>query len=166
MKRLKIYFIDDEYINYLRMYDKKVAYNKSPRRPYVGVVFIYNNFYYFAPLSSPKPKHINMKKTAVDIFKIADGKLGIINLNNMIPCSPNVLTEAIQVITNKKYKILLENQLNYLNANREKLYKRTNSFQQKYRKGYLENNILDRCCNFPLLEEKCLEYIEDQNKEM
>ena len=26
-----------------------------------------------------------------------------------------------------------------------------------YRKGHLNQNIIDRCCNFPLLEEKCIE---------
>ncbi len=161
MTRLKIYFISDEYIEYLRKFDSKVAYNKVPNRPYVGVVFIYNNHRYFAPLSSPKAKHLIMKENMVDIFKIDNGKLGIINLNNMIPCPINVLTEAIKIVKDKRYKALLENQLTYLNANKERLYRKTANFQKKYRKGYLQSNILDRCCDFPLLEEKCLEYIDN-----
>ena len=75
MKNLKIYFIKDEYINYLRQFDLKVAYNKVPNRPYVGVVYTYNDYKYFVPLSSPKAKHLNMKNSTVDIFKIDGGKL-------------------------------------------------------------------------------------------
>lgn len=29
MKNLKIYYISEQYINYLRKYDKNVAYNKT-----------------------------------------------------------------------------------------------------------------------------------------
>ena len=43
MQTLKIYFIDEEYINYLRKIDKNVAYNKNTGRPYIGVVYTYNN---------------------------------------------------------------------------------------------------------------------------
>ena len=163
MARLKIYFINDDYIAYLRKYDTKVAYNKIPNRPYVGVVFTYNDFKYFAPLSSPKTKHLFMKENMVDIFKIDNGRLGIINLNNMIPCPMSVLTEAIKIVKDKKYKVLLENQLTYLNANKEKLYRKTANFQKKYRKGYLQSNVLERCCKFPLLEDRYLEYIDKLN---
>ena len=158
MKKLKLYFIDNNYINYLKEYDDKVAYNKVPNRPYIGVVYEYNNFLYFAPLSSPKFKHLTMKNNVIDIFKIQDGKLGIINLNNMIPCPEKVLTEAIKNINDVKYKKLLENQLSYINSKREILFKKVEYFQSKYRSGYLNKNIIDRCCNFILLEEKCLGY--------
>ena len=66
-KMLKIYYLDDKYINYLRQFDEKVAYNKNQTRPYVGVVYTFNGFNYFAPLSSPKPKHLLMKEKALDI---------------------------------------------------------------------------------------------------
>ena len=56
-KNLKIYYISEQYINYLRKYDKNVAYNKNSTRPYIGVVYTYNNYNYFAPLASPKEKH-------------------------------------------------------------------------------------------------------------
>lgn len=70
MKKLKLYFIEDKYIEYLRKYDKRVAYNKIPNRPYIGIVYTYNNFTYFAPLSSPKKKHLEMKENMIDIFKM------------------------------------------------------------------------------------------------
>jgi len=50
----------NDYIEFLRMYDNKVLFNKDERRPYVGIVLQINNFNYFAPLTSPKPKHRSM----------------------------------------------------------------------------------------------------------
>lgn len=158
MKKLKLYFIQSEYIDYLRKYDNRVAYNKVPNRPYIGVVYTYNGFNYFAPLSSPKKKHIAMNANMIDIFKIKDGELGIVNINNMIPCVMEVLTEAIPNITDKRYKALLENQLSYINSKRDILLKKVKNFQSRYRNGFLQDNIMKRCCNFELLEEKALEY--------
>lgn len=158
MKKLKLYFIQSEYIDYLRKYDNRVAYNKVPNRPYIGVVYTYNGYNYFAPLSSPKKKHIVMNANMIDIFKIKDGELGIVNINNMIPCVMEVLTEAIPNITDKRYKALLENQLSYINSKRDILLKKVKNFQSRYRNGFLQDNIMKRCCNFELLEEKALEY--------
>ena len=38
-KTLKIYYLDENYINYLRKYDNRVAYNKKQRiyRKWIGV---------------------------------------------------------------------------------------------------------------------------------
>lgn len=45
---------------------------------------------YIAPLGSLKPKHLTMKNN-IDFIKIDNGKLGVINLNNMIPVNKNVM---------------------------------------------------------------------------
>ena len=155
---LKLYSINDEYIEYLRKFDAKVPYNKNKTRPYVGVVYTYNNNNYFAPLSSPKAKHLKMSEKAIDIYKIDKGILGIININNMLPTPMECLTEVLPTITDKTYKILLEKQITYINDNKEKLLKKVNQFQLRYRKGFLSKEIQDRCCNFILLEEKCKEW--------
>lgn len=83
---LKIVRVNPEYCDYLRKYDNKVAYNKNEKelRPFIGILFKIDTCEYFAPLSSPKLKHKNMKNT-VDFFKIKDGELGAVNFNNMIP---------------------------------------------------------------------------------
>ena len=157
-QKIKIYYIEDSYIDYLRQFDKKVPYNKNKTRPYIGIVYTYNNINYFAPLSSPKPKHIKMSKKAVDIFKIENGKLGIVNLNNMIPTPISCLTEVIPLVTDKTYKQLLLNQSAFINDHKKQLLSKVNTFQLQYNKGFLSKNELDRCCNFPLLEEKCKEW--------
>lgn len=161
MKTLKLYYITDSYINYLRQFDDKVLYNKKSGRPYIGVVFTYNDFYYFAPLSSPKPKHLNMRKDAVDIFKIKDGELGIVNINNMIPTPKECLVDYLTIINDINYRNLLQEQLTYLNNNKRSLLSKVRQFRKRYQKGYLNKRILERCCDFRLLEDKCLEYKVD-----
>ena len=78
--------IDIDYCNYLRKFDNKVPYNSGNKklRPFVGILFEVNNVTYFAPLASPKPKHLKLK-TKIDFMKIDNGKLGAINFNNMLP---------------------------------------------------------------------------------
>ena len=159
-KTLKLYFIDEKYINYLRMFDDKVYYNKNTTRPYVGVVYIFNNHNYFAPLSSPKPKHLKMNSNAIDIFKINDGRQGIVNINNMIPTPKECLTEAIPNTLNPIYRNLLITQTAFLNSNKKSLLNKVKQFQNRYNKNLLPKNILDRCCDYRLLESKCLEYIK------
>lgn len=161
---LKIVKINKEYCNYLRKFDNKVSYNYAEKenRPFVGILFRVNSLEYFAPLSSPKEKHLKMKNM-VDFFKIDDGKLGVINFNNMIPVSKNNydiidLKQNVKKSSEKKYKILLENQLSFLNANIYAVYDKSNNLYKLYINNQLPKNIKDRCCNFPLLEEKCEEY--------
>ena len=49
---MKLYYVDEDYINELRNVDERVL-NKSTR-PYLGVVLSINDLNYFVPLSSPK----------------------------------------------------------------------------------------------------------------
>lgn len=61
-KKLKLVIVDSKYCDYLRKIDKRVPYNfsKKENRPFVGVLFNIDEMEYFAPLSSPKTKHVNM----------------------------------------------------------------------------------------------------------
>ena len=90
--KLNFYIIDDNYIKYLSQFDKHIAYNKNQKRPYIGVVIVVGEHYYFAPLFSPKPKHKNYKDN-LTFFKIVNTKtkndLGIIRFSDMIPVPQN-----------------------------------------------------------------------------
>lgn len=158
-KTLKIYYLDENYINYLRQFDTKVAYNKNQTRPYIGVVYSFNGYNYFAPLSSPKPKHLSMNEKAIDIFKIDHGKLGIVNINNMIPTPIECISEVLPTLKeNDTYKTLIKKQTTFLNDNKNSLFRKVIQFRKQTDKGYLPERIKERCCNFALLEEKCKEY--------
>lgn len=164
MERLILVRLDSKYCDYLRQFDEKVPYNfnKKELRPFIGVLFFVNNCKYFAPLSSPKPKHKAMK-TTLDFMKIANGDLGAVNFNNMLPVTDkNIIKLDLDkdCLTNseKKYTKMLKEQIFWLNRNNDKLYKKSKKLYNKYIEGTLNKNIAKRCCDFKLLEEKCIEY--------
>ena len=72
MESLILVRLDSKYCDYLRQFDKKVPYNydKKELRPFIGVLFEVNDCKYFAPLSSPKPKHLRLK-TKLDFLAIS-----------------------------------------------------------------------------------------------
>lgn len=161
---LKIVRVDSNYCDYLRTFDNKVAYNKDEKelRPFIGILFEINGCEYFVPLSSPKPKHKTMKNT-MDFFKINDGILGAINFNNMIPVTKNNYTivdlkKKTKTFKERKYQKLLIEQLTWLNANYNQVKNKSYKLYDLYNKGKLSQSVMNRCCNFLLLEEKCNEY--------
>ncbi len=156
--------LDSKYCDYLRKFDNKVPYNYAEKklRPFVGVLFKVNECLYFAPLSSPKQKHLKIK-SKLDFLKLDGGKLGAINFNNMLPVrKQNIVKMDLNKKCNnkleEKYIKLLQEQLFWLNRNQEKLYGRSKKLYDKYVIGTLPKSIRDRCCDFKLLEEKCNEY--------
>ena len=164
--KLNFYIIDERYINYLRKFDKHIAYNKSQKRPYIGVVIVVEENYYFAPLFSPKAKHKTYKDN-LTFFKIVNvqskADLGIIRFSDMIP----VPQESVYLLDTKDksygYKRLLSEQYNYINipANKEKIiYKAEKLYNivTKGSKSKMAKFYKDLSCDFKLLEEKCIVY--------
>lgn len=89
--------------------------------------------------------------------------VGSINFNNMIPVTQNNysivdLNKETLTISELKYQKFLKEQLNWLNSNFEQVKNKSFKFYQLYNNEKLSINIKERCCNFKLLEEKCLEY--------
>ena len=169
-KKLKIVKIDSNYCNYLRKYDKRVVYNMGEKelRPFVGILFKINDLEYFAPLSSPKPKHLKMRNT-IDFFKIKDGELGAVNFNNMIPVNKEnyqVINVNIKKEDDKeiKYQELLKDQLNWLNENYIQVKNKSYKLYNLYKNDKLGSNIKSRCCNFTLLEEISDNYSKENIK--
>ena len=161
---LKIVRVSSDYCDYLRKFDNKVAYNKYEKelRPFIGILFKIDECEYFAPLSSPKEKHKKMKNT-VDFFKIKNGELGAVNFNNMIPVNKNnyslvELNKETLTMSELKYQKLLREQLEWLNANYYQVKNKSFKLYNLYNNGNLPQNIMKRCCNFKLLEEKCQQY--------
>ena len=102
-------------------------------------------------------------KNTLDFFKIKDGELGAVNFNNMIPVNENNyslvdLNKETLTIAELKYQKLLREQLDWLNANYKQVKNKSFKLYQLYSNGKLPENIKVRCCNFKLLEKKCVEY--------
>ena len=154
---MKFYHIKDDFI------DSKVSDNKNESRPYVGVVLEVAGIKYYAPFSSPKPKHKKMKN-GKDFRKINNGIYGAINFNNMIPVVDTVLIEIdIANIADIKYRRLLQNQYNYIRADESAILRTAENLRNmifKNEKDISEHDkiIKQRCCNLPLLEKKYCEY--------
>lgn len=163
-KKIRMVKIDFNYCDYLRKYDNRVVYNYGLKelRPYIGILFEIGDIEYFAPLSSPKEKHKRLKNN-LDLIKIENGELGVINLNNMIPVFKNNYAEFD---LNKKTKIkseylkiiLYRKQLRWLTQNRKEIYFKAKLLYKRYVNNELISSVEERCCNFKLLEEKCMEY--------
>ena len=163
-RKIKIVKIDSKYCDYLRKFDNKVTYNAGTKdlRPFIGILFTINKCEYFAPLSSPKEKHLKLKNT-IDLLKIDDGKYGVVNFNNMIPVTNNNYTEydLDKNYTDKDEMLrikLLRSQLRWLTSNRKIIRTKARALYLLYKEDKLPKNVKDRCCNFILLEEKSKEY--------
>lgn len=150
---MKLYVIEDEYVQYLSQYDKLVAFNKGKTRPYVGIVFTINEMQYFAPLYSPKPQHSKYKENP-SFIRIKEGELGIIRFSTMIPV-PSKCVKLLELDKQEeKYKILLKQQIIYINQNEDKILRKANSLYSSVTKH--TNSFLESIsCDFELLEDVC-----------
>ena len=104
-KFLNAYIVDLKYVRDLSKADSRVM-SISPQsgkemRPFIGIVVIADNKEYCIPLTSPKEKF--KVKSKEDFIKILDPKqkdekgvprtIGVLNLNNMIPVSEEVISK-------------------------------------------------------------------------
>ncbi len=163
-KKLKFYDVDLEYVNFLKMVDNKVTdsskENLKNRRKFIGILIEMEVGKYVAPLSSPKEKHLKMKEN-IDFLKIDNGKYGAINFNNMFPVPKDNIAELnIEEETDEKYKKILENQLSWCNEtkNKEKILKKAKKLYKLVTNKKITESIIERCCDFKLLEKKALEW--------
>ena len=157
-KRLKIYEVKSEYIQYLGNYQKHLFLhtNEKDKRKYIGIVFQINGMNYFAPLSSYKTKHVKMKES-VDFIKIKD--YAVINLNNMIPV-PN--SQIVEIDINKEkdlsYRYLLQAESREINRQKNRIRKNAEIvYSHKIHNGD-STALAKRTNDFKLLEKLCREY--------
>ena len=156
------YIIDSDYCSFLRKADPCVPYtmDRKAGRPFIGIILSINSFHYYAPLTSPKPKHLHMK-SQVDFLKIKNGEWGAINLNNMIPVPINSLKHVdIKISENDTaqdiaYKNLLSNQLSWCNSHKDIILKQADKLYHIIVDGKGWESLVNRCCNFALDEEQC-----------
>lgn len=131
------------------------------RRPFIGIILKINEINYFAPLSSPKKKHENMKNT-VDFIKINRGRDGVINLNNMIPILKEEYNEIDikgEIQNNKKYGLILKYQIKWCNENKMQIINNAKKLYNLIINEKASLNLKSRCCNFKFLETKLNQFI-------
>lgn len=175
---LYIYNIKFDYIQYLYSKDNNVYYSNKEnydRKPYIGFVVNINNRLYAIPMTSPKTKHLKMKN-AEDFHKIDEGKLGALNINNMIPVeeSPLILekVDVLKLMTSDdpedvQYGNLLNKQISFINSNEQRISIENKAYDLyvSYKLGTLPERIFGRCNQFGILEQALTDFIEIKNNE-
>lgn len=168
---MKWYALNKEYIDYLKQFDNTVPNSnyENHMKCYIGVVLENDGVYYFAPLSSFKPKFITLKND-MDFFKIVNPETkkiyGAININNMLPvckgCYSEITYDNLSDFRSffnerekKQYWKLLNRELQYI---KEDVIKQSAKNLYTFVNNNPDSRLAHRCCNFNLLEEKCIEY--------
>lgn len=157
MENLKLFKLKEEYAVYLHSVDHRVQLNKNSRRPYVGVVLSVNGFNYFVPMESPKPNHKNIKNS-VHIMRLKNGEYGLLGFNNMLPARPaNLICFNIADISDKQYRELLRNQIDFCNRHKQKIHEQAEKTYEIVTKKTSKFH-LSICCDFIKLEHACIDY--------
>ncbi len=143
---MELYYIDSNYCRYLRSYDALVPYiYGDKKRPFIGVVIYIQMIAFFAPLTSPKRKHRKMSNQ-MDFFKIDDGRLGALNLNNMIPVQEG-LYQRVHYEADE-YTALLQRQLHWCRLHQKEIQEHALWLFDAVTSGQAPAKVMERCCNF------------------
>ena len=154
--QLIMYDINEKYEQYLRNYDNKVSLKEN--RKFYGILVTNNNVDYYVPFTSKVNKNTNSKLT-INI-KDKNEVIAKLLLNNMIPV--NEEESKIVDINSEQYKEYYNKEILYLRRGivqqeiLKKISKMYEVIKDKNNRDYLFFKKI--CCNFPLLEEKCIEY--------
>lgn len=150
--------VQSVYLDFLRQFDAKVSMDPTGRRKFVGVLFDMNGHAYFAPMSSPKPKHATISDNAPDIFKIDRGLLGVINLNNMIPVPMEAIIHInISKEQDPRYQKLLREQASFIRKHADSIQKKAKKLHRIITDGH-GPTLIKRCHNYSSLEQACLQF--------
>ncbi len=103
-------------------------------------------------------------KNTIDFYKIDQGKLGVINFNNMIPVRDKYIIKVNPFEMNvfdeedKKYIKLLNKQLTWINKtkNVDRIIKKATKIRQLYLENRLPKKVHDRCVDFRVLEKSTI----------
>lgn len=162
MDNIRLYEVDNAYIDHLSQYAPHLFFNKKPNqaneRKYIGVVLHINDFDYFAPLSSFKQKHYNMQNK-IDFIKIKN--YAVINLNNMFPVIDGVYSYVdINNQNNIQYKNLLRAEYRFIKSIQDKIRKNASVLYNLKVNSTKQSALTERCNDFKLLEEICVKFCQ------
>ena len=159
---ISFYEVDDDYIDYLRQFDRKILSTKEGdrkySRKYIGIMLHNRNHKYFIPLSSYKPETYDSMYESKSFKKI--GNMAVLRINNMIPVTDEVIHPInFNSISDSNYKYLLLSEYRII-KNREKEIRTDSRIIYYYRINDKNKNksLYNLCCDYQLLEEKSKNY--------
>ena len=141
MNSLEFYYIKQEYIEYIRQFDEKIAIKN---RPYLGVVLKNKNYIYLAPMYSAREKHKNyyMNNTFFRIYDYYNNYIGLIRFSNMI----QVPKKFIKKINYNSSKILY-NEYFYISKHQHQILRKARYTYMNY------DTYKDICVDFKRIED-------------
>lgn len=155
---MEFYYVETPYVDYLRTVDLKVLQNKEVdhQRPYLGIVFTFNNIKYLIPLCSSRGRFLTNKQ---QYHKILDGAdfIAVLKFNNMIPVKDSVIAKIdFNQVTDVPYKILLQKEYQFIKTNKTIIFEKA----EKFIKHIWNSNAfyLSISNDFPLLENAMNKY--------
>lgn len=155
---IRIYEVKSEYIKYLGNYQKHIfaQTDGKDRRKYIGIILEVKGIKYFAPLSSFKNKHKQMKE-GVDFIKIKD--YAVINLNNMIPVPDSQIVDIdINKEKSASYRYLLQAESREVNKQKNRIRKNAEIVYSHKKHNGVSTPLARRTNDFELLEKLCRKY--------
>ncbi|MCX7772842.1 MAG: type III toxin-antitoxin system ToxN/AbiQ family toxin [Clostridia bacterium] len=158
MEKLNFYEIHKSYIKYLKQFEEKIptieydAHDKFT----CGIVLAINDLHYYAPVSSFNKQ----QKTNFLIYNEKNEPISSIRFSFMFPAPLDCVKVKDFNSEPYQYRRLLITELDYCNKHVSKIIDKAKSV---YNFGCNKNHVYNYlCCNFKLLEEKCLAYSEIQ----
>lgn len=156
---MKFYTVDEQYIAALKAADPgKVLDNYQGTRPYIGVLLEINGTKFLAPLTSHKPKHDAIDGRKPTVFKLHEignpaNKLGMIQINNMIPVYDGVIELLDLSSLERGYRNLLNLQRQFIRKNESEVKDRAVKLYKLVTQNADKNSFFNKIsCDFPLLE--------------
>lgn len=160
--------VNEKYLDFLRVYEERIPhtdYGSDRYKPFFGMLFEKDGFYYITQVSHAQPRHMKMKKQP-DFFKIYDPQelsrlIAVVNLNYMFPIPKDEVSpfEKSKIDTYRafksekeksKYIDLLDSEMKMINTMNiseaaQALYK------NKY--DFPDSRVSKRCLDYKALEE-------------
>ena len=171
---MKIYDVNEEYLDFLRSFEEKIMLGKSfydkDRKFAVGIVLNIGGINYYAPLSSIKQYQLSEDKNTLNrqykqrCFPVIikrnkkDKIVSSLRLDFMFPVPENLLEELkFDEIRDEKYKTFIRLEYQYIIGKEKEI---VNKAVELYEKATNPQHFLyKKCCNFKLLEVKYQEWI-------
>ncbi|MDB1145336.1 MAG: type III toxin-antitoxin system ToxN/AbiQ family toxin [Alcaligenaceae bacterium] len=157
---MKFYYINTEYVNFLKTHDHRVQNNyeqSTHKKPYIGIVLTINHYDYFAPLTSFKEKYLKFSNKLPTLHKVCDPDnpslfLAVVALNNMIPVSKTYLTEVdFSQLDDIQYKYLLIKELKSIKKSKHQIQRKAKFLYNEI--SFKQTKRQKLCCNFKKLEQ-------------
>ncbi len=157
---MEFYYVETDYVDYLRTFEFKVLQNKENtfQRPYVGVITTLNGIKYIIPLASPRGRFVTNKQ---QFHRVMDGSslIGVLKFNNMIPVRDELIHWIdFNTISDQAYKALLQKEYIFIKGIQTKIEGKALQYRTTI---WNSNEFFTSISNdFTLLEDKMALYVK------